>query len=58
MSWDLPFTDPGGPAGEPASDPQDYWLSYSDLMAGLLMVFALMLLVALYHYQSGVEGVR
>lgn len=29
---------------------QEYWLSYSDLMAGLLMVFALMLLAALYHY--------
>lgn len=37
--------------------PPDFWLSYSDLMAGLLMVFALMLLVALYHYQSGVQGV-
>lgn len=29
---------------------QEYWLSYSDLMAGLLMVFALLLLAALYHY--------
>lgn len=29
---------------------QEYWLSYADLMAGLLMVFALMLLAALYHY--------
>lgn len=37
---------------------QEYWLSYSDLMAGLLMVFTLMLLAALYSYQSGVEGVR
>ncbi len=26
----------------------EYWLSYSDLMAGLLMAFALMLMVALY----------
>lgn len=29
---------------------QEYWLSYSDLMAGLLMIFALMLLAALHHY--------
>lgn len=36
----------------------DYWMSFSDLMAGLLMVFALLLLAALFHYQSGVEGVR
>lgn len=27
----------------------EYWLSYSDLMAGLLMAFALMLMVALYQ---------
>ena len=46
--------------GEHEQEPkdQDYWLSYSDLMAGLLMVFTLMLLAALYSYQSGVEGVR
>lgn len=42
---------------EPGQEP-DYWLSFSDLMAGLLMIFALMLLAALYHYQSGVEGIR
>lgn len=36
----------------------EYWMSFSDLMAGLLMVFALLLLAALFHYQSGVEGVR
>lgn len=42
---------------EPAEE-HDYWLSVSDLMAGLLMVFALMLLAALYQYQSGVEGIR
>lgn len=35
---------------------QDYWLSYSDLMAGLLMVFALMLLVAVYHYTEQLNG--
>src|SRR5690625_1299029 len=29
---------------------QEYWMSYSDLMAGLIMVFALMLLSALYFY--------
>jgi chemotaxis protein MotB len=33
-------------------------MSFSDLMAGLLMVFALLLLAALFHYQSGVEGIR
>ncbi len=27
----------------------EYWLSYSDLMAGLLMIFALMLMAALYQ---------
>lgn len=45
---------------ETAEEPpdQDYWLSYSDLLAGLLMVFTLMLLAALYSYQSGVDGVR
>ncbi len=32
----------------PSRDP-DYWLSYSDLMAGLLMVFALMLMAAVYQ---------
>lgn len=37
--------------------PADFWLSYSDLMAGLLMVFGLMLLAALYHYQAGVAEV-
>src|SRR5690606_20535747 len=34
---------------------QEYWLSYSDLMAGLLMVFALLLLTALAHYGQLVE---
>ena len=29
---------------------QEYWLSYSDLMAGLLMVFVLMLLISLDQY--------
>lgn len=29
---------------------QEYWLSYSDLMAGLLMVFVLMLLISLDRY--------
>lgn len=31
---------------------QEYWLSYSDLMAGLLMVFVLMLLVAAGRYEE------
>ena len=29
---------------------QEYWLSYSDLLAGMLMIFALMLFAALHHY--------
>ena len=36
----------------------DYWVSYADLLAGLLMVFALMLLTALYYYQGRVTDVR
>lgn len=36
----------------------DYWISYADLLAGLLMVFALMLLTALYFYQGRVTDVR
>ena len=41
-----------------AGGEQEYWLSYSDLLAGLLMVFALMLLVALGHYQGRAKDVR
>jgi chemotaxis protein MotB len=55
-----PFTGFGGRnrRGRVESLPDhEYWLSYSDLLAGLLMVFTLMLLAALYTYQSGVEGV-
>jgi outer membrane protein OmpA-like peptidoglycan-associated protein len=51
----------GGRSGatvEEAAPEQDYWLSYSDLMAGLLMVFTLMLLATLYSYQSGIQGIR
>lgn len=36
------------PEASPGQEP-DYWLSYSDLMAGLLMVFALMLMAAMYQ---------
>lgn len=42
------------------SDPgesETYWMSYGDLFAGLLLVFALILLSALYFYQSRIEGV-
>ena len=40
----------GRRAPEPSPDREpEYWLSYSDLMAGLLMVFALMLMAALYQ---------
>lgn len=48
----------GTARGDSGPAKHDYWLSYSDLMAGLLMVFTLMLLVALLSYQSGIEGVR
>lgn len=41
-----------------SEDGQDYWESYADLLAGLLMVFALMLTTALYHYQGRVTDVR
>jgi chemotaxis protein MotB len=37
---------------------QEYWLSYSDLMAGLLMVFVLMLLAALYVHNQQVTTTR
>jgi chemotaxis protein MotB len=40
--------------GADASE-QEYWLSYSDLMAGLLMIFALMLFAALHHYGRIIE---
>ena len=40
----------GRRASVPADDSEpEYWLSYGDLMAGLLMVFALMLMAALYQ---------
>lgn len=40
-----------GRRGDKRSDSQEpeYWLSYSDLMAGLLMVFALLLMAALHQ---------
>jgi chemotaxis protein MotB len=34
---------------------QEYWLSYSDLLAGLLMIFVLMLFAALHHYGSLID---
>lgn len=45
-------------AWEATEGDQDYWVSYADVLAGLLMVFALMLLTALYHYQGRVTDVR
>lgn len=44
--------------GTAPEESQDYWVSYADVLAGLLMVFALMLLTALYHYQGRVTDVR
>lgn len=44
--------------GDPDRDTPDFWMSYGDLFAGLLLIFALMLLTALYFYQSGVDGIR
>jgi len=43
---------------ETADEGHDYWISYADLLAGLLMVFALLLLTALFYYQGQVTRVR
>lgn len=43
---------------ETADGGNDYWIGYADVLAGLLMVFALMLVTALYHYQGRVTEVR
>lgn len=53
MRWTSPGREPHR-AEEP---PVEFWLSYSDLMAGLLMVFTLMLLVTLYHYEERVQDI-
>lgn len=37
--------------------PPEYWITYSDLMVSLLMVFALLLFLALSQYQGGLEAV-
>lgn len=37
---------------------QEYWLSFSDLLAGLLMVFALVLLSALYSLGTRIDDYR
>ena len=34
---------------------QDYWVSYSDLLAGLLLVFVLLLVVSMYNYAAFIE---
>ena len=33
----------------------NFWISYSDLMAGLLLVFVLLLIVAMFHYAESVR---
>lgn len=33
-------------------EPANFWVAYSDLMAGILMVFALLLIVSMIHYAS------
>ncbi len=38
--------------------PHQYWLSYADLLAGLLMVFALLLLTAFHTYQDRAAPVQ
>ena len=40
------------------SAPHQYWLSYADLLAGLLMVFALLLLTAFHTYQDRAAPVQ
>ena len=37
-------------SAEQLEEPPNFWASYSDLMAGMLMVFVLLLIVALFHY--------
>ena len=37
---------------------QEYWLSYSDLMAGLLMVFVLLLVAANFRFTSAADYLR
>ncbi len=34
----------------------DYWMSYSDLMAGMLLVFILMLVAAMFENQNSIEA--
>lgn len=36
----------------PDEEAPNFWVAYSDLMAGILMVFALLLIVAMIHYAS------
>lgn len=49
----------GEGASSPAEDEEgSFWMSYGDLFSGLMLIFALLMLTALYFYQSGVEGIR
>ena len=43
-------------ASDGATD--QYWLSYADLLAGLLMVFALLLLTAFHTYQNRARSIQ
>ena len=45
-----------GWAGDGAT--HQYWLSYADLLAGLLMVFALLLLTAFHTYQNRARSIQ
>lgn len=58
MTGPLPLPPYRKKRDEEESDGESFWMSYGDLFAGLLMIFALMLLTALYSYQSGLEGIR
>lgn len=42
----------------PLIQPQEYWLSYSDLMAGLLLIFMLLIVVVLQSSKQSLEDER
>lgn len=51
------FGHPPGDWTDRASE-EEYWLSYADLLGGLLMVFALLLLTAFHTYQRRAQPVQ
>lgn len=45
-------------AGYDAIEQPNFWVSYSDLMAGMLLVFVLLLVVAMVHYAEFIQHKR